>query len=164
MEKPPWGFDALRDVNHKNHATKVFRFSPLWDSLGHCSALGSWTLEKNMNQADRQDAYTGALETAYAQLDDLLANWNQLQVRKERLEVAAEALKSFFESDEQVAPRNPHSANSRIEPRNETPGPAPCRIERFVEPPPLPRTPTRVESSDPIQRRIDDVLGIGAVA
>jgi len=164
MQKPTWGFGALRDITHTNRATKVFRFSPLWDSLAPRSALGSWTLEKNMNQADRQDAYMAALEIAYAQLDDLLANWNQLQVRKERLEVAAEALKSFFESDKQVTPRNQQSAYSRIEPRNETPGPAPCRIERFVEPPPLPKTPIWVESSDPIQRRIDGVLGIAAVA
>ena len=163
MEKPPWGFAALRDLTHTNHATKVFKFRPLWDSIAPRSALGSWTLEKNMNQADRQDAYMAALETAYAQLDDLLANWNQLQVRKERLEVAAEALKSFFESDKQVTPRNQQSSYSPIEPRNEAEQ-APCRTERFVEPPPLPKTPIRVESSDPIQRRIDGVLGIAAVA
>lgn len=117
-----------------------------------------------MTQAVHQHAYLAALDTAHAELDELLARCKQLQIRKERLEAAAEALKLVFESDEQVTAGDQQAAYSSVESRHETLEPVPFRIQRFEESPTLPKKPIQDGSSDSVQKRINDALGRAAVA
>lgn len=114
-----------------------------------------------MTEADHQPVYLAAFAAAYSELDELLAIHKQLQIRKEQLEEAAQALASLFESEKRAALRDQHSS---VEPRNETLSPGPCLIERREESLPLPKMLAPDESSDPIQRRINHALGIAAVA
>ncbi len=119
-----------------------------------------------MTEADRQPVYLAAFAAAYSELDELLAMHKQLQIRKEQLEEATQALASLFDSGKQAALRDQHSSveSSSVEPRNETLSPGPCLIERREESLPLRKMPVPDESSDPIQRRINDALGTAAVA
>ncbi len=116
-----------------------------------------------MTRPNHQLSYVAALETAHSELDEILATYKELQIRKERLEAATEALGSLFESEKQVAVRDQHALHPSVEPRNGTLGPVPDRTERFMEFPPVPQEPIQ-ESSDPIQRRINYALGITAAA
>lgn len=113
-----------------------------------------------MTEADHQPAYLAAFAAAYSELDELLAIHKQLQIRKEQLEEATQALASFFESEKQAARRDQHSS---VKPRNEILSPGPCLIERREASLPMAEMPAPDES-DPIQRRINDALGRAAVA
>jgi hypothetical protein len=100
-----------------------------------------------MNQQVHENAYRAAFDFATSELREILEKFDQLRARKERIEKLVAALESIVAPDEsidskpQAAVQDPavKNAESSFDSSEELEGPM----------------------SDPFQRRIDQVLGIG---
>jgi hypothetical protein len=115
-------------------------------------------MERVMTTIDRHSAYLAALAKAHAELDGILATYEQLQIREGRLMEAAQALEVLFETGKEADSLDQKAPYPWVEPQ------IPGRIESFPEPSHLPENLIPAKSSDPIQRRINDALGSEAVA
>lgn len=103
---------------------------------------------EGMKQEVHEDAYRAAFDFANSELREILENFDQLRARKESIEKLVAALRPIVEVEEstdtklQAAVQDPvpNSTESSLDSTEEPDGPM----------------------SDPFQRRIDHVLGIGA--
>ncbi len=93
------------------------------------------------------DIYRAAFEAANTELTEINAEFEKLRTRKEQVERLLGALRKFF-GEEQEPATAPQGASS------ETAAAEATSVESIGKPQPVP--------SDPFQRRIDHVLGIGA--
>ena len=111
----------------------------------------------------RQDAYRVAYEEANAELKEILNQIDQLQQRQTRLERVAEVLKPLTGVGGPIQFQESPSVEAREEVqqmREETPAP----VQESAEPAAAPAPPFAETTSDPFQRRINNVLrqGFGA--
>lgn len=113
----------------------------------------------------RQEVYRVAFDEASGELSDILAKFEQLRLRKDRLEKVIEALKPL------VLPNDL---------RNLTPSPVAERAVPVVEPAIVPAVPAAAqpapnsvqfpsqqsvdEAADPFSRRVENVMGMSASA
>lgn len=95
-----------------------------------------------------REIYRVAFEAAKTELTEINAEFEKLRVRKEQVERLVTVLKALFGEDP-----NPAAISEAIIPEATQPVAAQA-TEVDAEPQPVP--------SDPFQRRIDHVLGIGA--
>lgn len=110
----------------------------------------------------RQEVYRVAYDEASAELSEILAKFEQLRLRKDRIEKVVEALKPLISSvdltasaaEKTVAPverqsiaTEPASASSAI------PTPMPYPVQQPTE-----------DASDPFARRVDSGVGVSSAA
>jgi|GEM_PF-4539975 len=109
----------------------------------------------------RGPAYRAALSEAYLELDQICERIAQLRTRKEQLERASAALQSMMGAAVQQQPEQP--AAEQVEVQAAVPAPAPAPVyEMPVHAPVAERR--RESSADPLQRHIDQALGMAALA
>ena len=97
-----------------------------------------------------REIYRVAFEAAKTELTEINAEFEKLRVRKEQVERLVAVLKALFGEDQ-----NAEATSQLVTPEAEgTQSVAAQAAEANDEPQPVP--------SDPFQRRIDHVLGIGA--
>jgi hypothetical protein len=104
-----------------------------------------------MTQDQRLDIYRAAFESANTELNDILAEFEKLSIRKEQVEKLVMVLKPLFEADAPAA-----AVDAAID------NPETITDERAADAPKLPSGEMVERGADPFQRRIDHVLGIGA--
>jgi hypothetical protein len=106
----------------------------------------------------RGPAYRAALSEAYLELDQICERIAQLRMRKEQLERASAALQTMMEAPAQQQPMAP-----QIEVREAVPAPSPAPV--YEMPTHVPIAERQRESpADPLQRHIDQALGMAALA
>jgi hypothetical protein len=110
-------------------------------------------------QRKGQGSFHAAFDAALAELDQIRNEFTQMRVRKERVEGVLQALTPLVGSAEFHAPRDlPFSLQSgspMIEPE---PTPAPNQVS--AQSARLESTRSANVSPDPIQKRIDSILGL----
>jgi hypothetical protein len=112
----------------------------------------------------RQDVYRVALDEASSELNDILARFDQLRRRKDRLEKIVEALKPLVASNDQrsVAAVEASAVKPVAIPESEASAPIPVptpamshvQIERIQA--------AADESADPFDRRVENVMGMSS--
>lgn len=101
------------------------------------------------------EKYCAAFETALEELEQIYSEFQRMRIRKERIEGVVEALKPLVDSADYVVaqPNQPGQSSTQSS--------SPV-IEPEVTPHQSPAQPLTSAnlSSDPLQRRIDSVLGL----
>jgi len=128
----------------------------------------------------RLEVYRVAFDEASAELSEILAKYEQLRLRKERVEKVVEALKPLIASNEFFArAQAPAAAPERPSIPVERPAvvaeaPLPVSVPAPV-PAPVPAAPTLAsvpapaqqsvdEAADPFSRRVENVMGMSSAA
>ena len=113
----------------------------------------------------RQEVYRVAYDEASAELSEILAKFEQLRLRKDRIEKVVEALKPLISASEVPAP------SERIAVQAERPvsafdqAAAPSSAQSIPAPLPYPvQHPAPEEGTDPFNRRVDNAIGISSAA
>jgi len=103
-----------------------------------------------MKQEEQVEVYRVAFETAHVELQEIAASLERLRVRKDHIEKLVEILGPLVELEEkpQAAPSEPEAGTSEV------------MVGQPVQS--KPEAPPVHEVTDPFQRRIEHVLGIGA--
>ena len=107
----------------------------------------------------RQDVYRVAFDEARAELSEILGKFEQLRLRKDRIEKVVEALKPLI-SESQSSPAPVERQPAKVEqatPHNAEP------VQATASPIPYPVQQAVAPSSDPFSRR-ETANGISAVA
>ena len=100
------------------------------------------------SERSSDEIYRAAFESAHADLTEISAEFEKLSIRKERIEKLLVALQPFVTlKEEQTAEGVPASGRP---------------VQGSEEPPVEPKRELEPTASDPFQRRVDHVLGIGA--
>lgn len=94
-----------------------------------------------------REIYRAAFETAKAELTEINAEFEKLRARKEQVERLLGALKAFFGEEQEPESVSQGASSEMVAVEAGS-------VESIGKPQPVP--------SDPFQRRIDHVLGIGA--
>ncbi|HLY40552.1 MAG TPA: hypothetical protein VKR52_05025 [Terracidiphilus sp.] len=102
----------------------------------------------------RQEVYRVAHDEAKAELGEILGKFEQLRLRKDRIEAVVEALKPLLAADAQ--------AESAAPAPNASSGPAEETSEELPEPIPMPVAQATEDAGDPFQRRVENALGVGS--
>lgn len=106
----------------------------------------------------RQEVYRVAFDEASAELSEILAKFEQLRSRKDRIEKVVEALKPLV-ALESPAPVVERSAAPQTAP-SEGPGHSLSEAGQATTPSPIPY-PMQQPASDPFSRRIETAVGSG---
>lgn len=110
----------------------------------------------------RQDVYRVALDEASSELNDILARFDQLRQRKDRLEKIVEALKPLVVSNDQrsVAAVEASAVKPVAIPEFEAAAPVPTPAMSHVQ---IERIQAAAdESADPFDRRVENVMGMSS--
>ena len=113
-----------------------------------------------MNQPSHDDAYLSAMNAAIGNLGLINEEAKRVSNRMDQLDSVLEALKPFMCTSEQAAVEDRHLGCESIEATAEPLHPielAPQMVAIAI-PPVVPQK--MIESADPIQRRINSVLGL----
>lgn len=114
----------------------------------------------------RQEVYRVAYDEASAELSEILAKFEQMRLRKDRIEKVVEALKPLVSmsdiagpSDRSAAPveRPVPAIEQAVPPVQGTPAPLPYPVQHPVQ-------TTAEETNDPFNRRVDNAIGISSAA
>jgi hypothetical protein len=112
----------------------------------------------------RQEVYRVAFDEASAELSEILAKFEQLRVRKDRIEKVVEALKPLMASEAQaVAAERSQAVVERPSAASEAPGHSLSEAGQAATPSPIPY-PIQQPASDPFSRRIETAVGQGGSA
>jgi len=105
----------------------------------------------------RQEVYRVAYDEAKAELGEILSKFEQLRLRKDRIEAVVEALRPLLGAETKTA-----SAPAQVE---RVAAPAEGTTEQVPEPIPMPVAQAAAEETgDPFQRRVENAIGIGSGA
>jgi hypothetical protein len=109
----------------------------------------------------REEVYRVAFDEASAELSEILAKFEQLRFRKDRIEKVVEALKPLI-ATEAPAPAVERAAvpMERHATPNEGPGHSLSDAGQATTPSPIPY-PMQQPASDPFSRRIETAVGSG---
>jgi hypothetical protein len=112
-----------------------------------------------MKPEDHDEIYRVAFQSATSDLLEISADVEKLRIRKEKIEELIAALKPFVGAEEQEAP----STTVELPAKQAEPAPV-AQAEAAASAEPKAEQPDEQTSviTDPFQRRIDHVLGIGA--
>ena len=102
-----------------------------------------------MKQEEQAEVYRVAFETAHIELKEIAASLERLRIRKDHIEKLVEILGPLVDLEEKAAPPAESEAGA-----SEVLAGQPVQNK--------PETPPAQEVTDPFQRRIEHVLGIGA--
>jgi hypothetical protein len=117
------------------------------------------TVEINMYERGQDNAYRAAYHTASAELNEVFREVEQLRIRKERVEKVLEALQPLLEFPMQAFERELTPAYAASEPVQRIADPSP-NPDQAIEPA-YPRARHDASApADPIQKRIDSILGL----
>ncbi|MGO9435716.1 MAG: hypothetical protein ACLPH3_00680 [Terracidiphilus sp.] len=112
----------------------------------------------------RQEVYRVAFDEASAELSEILAKFEQLRVRKDRVEKVVEALKPLVASEAIASSAERAAAPVERQPvPSEGPGHALSEAGQTAPPSPIPY-PVQQPASDPFSRRIETSVGQGGSA
>jgi hypothetical protein len=114
-----------------------------------------------MNEQVHTDAYHAAVDAAMNELDLILQEYSGLSNRMEQLQAAVEGLKPMMDLDEGTVPAHLHLLSDPMETAAEPLHADQLNLSQPVGvgiPQLVPRKSR--ESADPIQRRIDSMLGL----
>jgi hypothetical protein len=117
-----------------------------------------------MNLPIDDQAYVAALDAARVELGEILAKFEVMQVRRERMQNIIEALKPLIDSGQPLIARDQEAAGSSSEPGSEPTAPQCFVIQNQAEFTPIAKEQAQDNSLDTIQRRISSALGMAAVA
>jgi hypothetical protein len=119
----------------------------------------------------RQEVYRVAFDEASAELSEILARFEQLRLRKDRIEKVVEALKPLVFSDEvrnlTPAPTPERSAPPVVERVVPVAEPAATPVVPVAAQPapnsvPFPSQQTVDDAADPFSRRVENVMGMSS--
>jgi hypothetical protein len=111
----------------------------------------------------RQEVYRVAFDEARAELNEILGKFEQLRLRKDRIEQLVEALKPLVTGyDIPVSPST--SADRAASSEQAVPLPAPEPVAAAASPIPYPVKQAIEPANDPFSRRADNAVGVGAGA
>lgn len=115
----------------------------------------------------RQEVYRVALDEASAELSEILTRFDQLRVRKDRIEKVVEALKPLVQAAEEAAAAVEH--NSTVAERltavpEPVAHPVPVEATPASSQVPYPVQQAVEEANDPFSRRPENPLGLGSSA
>lgn len=118
----------------------------------------------------RQEVYRVAYDEASAELSEILAKFEQLRVRKDRIEKVVDALKPLVASNESTV-RTAEGSLAPIERQVAVPVPvqepvavaaAPAPVPVASNPIPYPVQQAVEEANDPFSRRVESTIGAGS--
>jgi hypothetical protein len=112
----------------------------------------------------RQEVYRVAYDEASAELSELLARYEQLRLRKDRMEKVIEALKPLVLDNTQV-PASERSATLLERPvavNEPQPTAYPAPAPPAPSPIPIPVQQAVEEANDPFSRRVESAIGAGS--
>jgi len=116
----------------------------------------------------RQEVYRVAYDEASAELSEILGKFEQLRLRKDRIEKVVEALKPLIAvSEVAVSPeRSAVQAERPVPAIEQAVFPAAAQAAPTPLPYPLqhPSQPAAEEGNDPFSRRVDNAIGISSAA
>jgi hypothetical protein len=115
----------------------------------------------------REDVFRVAYDEAHAELSEILTKFEQLRVRKDRIEKVVESLRPLISGTEPQIPEMERSAAAaerpqaveqpvalvHSEPVQAAPSPIPYPVQQAV-----------AEANDPFARRMEGALGLGSAA
>lgn len=114
----------------------------------------------------RQEVYRVAYDEASSELNDILAKFEQLRLRKDQIEKVVEALKPLVFSNEvrnlAPAPVPEHSVAPVTEPA--MPHAGPIAAQPSPNGAPFSAQQPADEAADPFSRRVENVMGMSASA
>jgi hypothetical protein len=112
----------------------------------------------------RQEVYRVAFDEASAELSEILAKFEQLRLRKDRVEKVVEALKPLVASEAQATSTERVAAPAeRQSAEKDGPGHSVSEPSQPTTPSPIPY-PIQQPASDPFSRRIETAVGQGGSA
>jgi hypothetical protein len=110
----------------------------------------------------RQEVYRVAFDEARAELNEILGKFEQLRLRKDRIEQLVEALKPLATGyDIPVSPAST-SADRAASSEQAVPVPVPEPVAAAASPIPYPVKQAIEPANDPFSRRADNTVGVGA--
>jgi len=109
----------------------------------------------------RQEAYRVAYDEATAELNEIIAQFDQLQQRKTRLERLAEVLRPLAEIDGASSTAAPLAVEPMQEPHEQTEEQNAVPVQEVQEPAAVAVPQFAEATSDPFQRRINNALRQG---
>jgi hypothetical protein len=117
----------------------------------------------------RQEVYRVAYDEASAELSEILAKFDQLRLRKDRIEKVVEALKPLLNGFEIPALKTERSApvveqRQVTVPAEEPAMAAAAPVQPGPTPVPHPVQQAQEQPSDAFSRRIESVVGVGSAA
>jgi hypothetical protein len=115
----------------------------------------------------RQEVYRVAYDEASAELSEILAKFEQLRLRKDRIEKVVEALKPLISVSDLPA-ANAEKSSTLIERQSVAPeqpvAHVPAASQPVPTPMPYPVQPAAEDANDPFSRRVDSGVGISSAA
>ncbi|MFZ0742982.1 MAG: hypothetical protein WAM85_01170 [Terracidiphilus sp.] len=113
----------------------------------------------------RQEVYRVAFDEAKAELGDILGKFDQLRLRKDRIEKLVEALKPLMGSETLATASDRSPATDRQIPAAERQAPhAPPEPSQAAAEPVSQVVQQASDTQDPFQRRVDNAVGLGSGA
>ncbi|HUN86218.1 MAG TPA: hypothetical protein VMU48_17695 [Terracidiphilus sp.] len=112
----------------------------------------------------RQEVYRVAYDEAKAELGEILAKFEALRVRKDRIEAVVDALKPLMVAEAPTAGPDRLTTSERPAAPTEH---APSLVQENVQQAPEPAQPAQQvaeETLDPFQRRVENAIGLGSGA
>jgi len=106
----------------------------------------------------RQEVYRVAYDEASAELSEILGRFEQLRLRKERVEKVVDALKPLVIAAEAERAAMPERQSRPIESPLQSSSPAPAEQVQTNAPSPIPY-PVQQSSNDPFGRRSEVAVG-----
>ena len=112
-----------------------------------------------MFERGHDNSYRAAFLTASAELNEVFREVEQLHIRKDRVEKVLEALKPLLEAANPSIEREAAPAPLSYEPAQRSAEYVPAPVQAPVPAAAAPRLEAPAQA-DPIQRRIDSILGL----
>ncbi len=113
-----------------------------------------------MNEQGRDGAYHAAFEAAMEELDRICQESERLRNRQHQLDTVVEVLKPLIGSREQTVLQHRRPVSDSIEMVTEPMHPDELNLQPAEIAPSKLVPQMKSESADPIQRRIDSILGL----
>lgn len=120
-----------------------------------------------MKESIHDQAYLAALNASRTELGEILAKFELLEARRERMQRVADALRPLIESDQEVITPIHKVTAASPEPCSDPTDPHYFMIQNPVESAPVAkeaREQAEVHPLDSLQRRISSALGMANVA
>ena len=115
-----------------------------------------------MKESIHDQAYLAALNASRAELGEILAKFELLNARRDRMQKVADSLKPLIESEQQVITPIHIAAVASPEPCSDPTDPHYFMVQNPVESAPIVKEQAEDHPLDSIQRRISSALGMAA--
>ncbi len=125
-----------------------------------------------MKESIHNQAYLAALNASQTELGEILAKFELLEARRERMQKVTEALRPLIEAEQQIITPIPQQVITPIhqaavaspEPISDPTDPHYFMVQNPVESAPIEKEQVEIHPLDSLQRRISSALGMANVA